>query len=411
MKKFVKIFILMAVLVLSISLLFACNNDNSAKSTKFRYDSENDYYILTKYYGEDETYQVPSEYKGKTVGRIKADAFSGNDSIKTLVITDSVKVIDKGALANMKALVNITLPFIGNTPDAVAELNVSNKEQDISVDSARTFGYIFASSEYDGGATVSQGYSPSDSTNFYLPKDLKTVTVSPKDNYVIPAYAFSGNTLISKVILSNKITAIGEGAFKSCDSLNTIIIPKTVETIYKNAFYGCTSLSDYKTTTVNGQEKNIGFKIEDESALTLICDYAFSNTAIKTFVLPDGVISLGEYCFASVDNGTSKITSVVLGKGIKSIGNYAFYKSNIETVIIDSEAQDITIGKHAFNSCSNLKKFGSDTDKTIDLSKIKTEGGVKVIGTMAFANLLGEFTVIDNNVDTGNYVFDNTDIS
>ena len=58
----------------------------------------------------------------------------------------------------------------------------------------------------------------------------------------IGAEAFSGNTYITKLNLSEGIASIQSKAFKNCSKLNTIYIPESVTSIAKDAFTGCSSL-------------------------------------------------------------------------------------------------------------------------------------------------------------------------
>ena len=58
--------------------------------------------------------------------------------------------------------------------------------------------------------------------------------------------AFSGNTALSHVTLTNGISIISSSAFKGCTGLTEIKVPISVNEIRQDAFNGCTNLSDVK---------------------------------------------------------------------------------------------------------------------------------------------------------------------
>lgn len=58
--------------------------------------------------------------------------------------------------------------------------------------------------------------------------------------------AFSGNTALSHVTLTNGISEISYSAFEGCTGLTEVEIPSSVNEIRQDAFNGCTNLSDVK---------------------------------------------------------------------------------------------------------------------------------------------------------------------
>ena len=91
----------------------------------------------------------------------------------------------------------------------------------------------------------------------------------------------------------------------------------------------------------------------------------------------------------------SSITSVVIGDGVTSIGNYAFSScSNLETVTIPSGVT--SIGNSAFAYCSKL-------------NSVTIPNSVTSIGNSAFNNCskLTSVTIPDNVTSIGSYTFNN----
>ena len=67
----------------------------------------------------------------------------------------------------------------------------------------------------------------------------------------ICAEAFKNKHNISKVIIPDSVTNIGNSAFYACDSLTSVTIPDSVTSIGDGAFSGCDSLTRLSIT--NGQ--------------------------------------------------------------------------------------------------------------------------------------------------------------
>lgn len=110
--------------------------------------------------------------------------------------------------------------------------------------------------------------------------------------------------------------------------------------------------------------------------VTAVADNAFSSLFeridIFSITLPDTVVSIGSYAFASC----TKLTSVGLGNGLTSIGSNAF--SNCESLTeIDLGDSLVTIEFCAFSDCTSLKEITFPASLTeayaaLDLSSIET---------------------------------------
>ena len=60
----------------------------------------------------------------------------------------------------------------------------------------------------------------------------------------IGEYAFSWCTELTSIIIPEGVTSIGARAFNDCTQLKSIIIPDSVTSIEKNTFYGCSNLTE-----------------------------------------------------------------------------------------------------------------------------------------------------------------------
>lgn len=102
-----------------------------------------------------------------------------------------------------------------------------------------------------------------------------------------PQSILSGNNVITKVIIPNSITSIGDIAFYDCSSLTSINIPNSVTSIGDSAFGDCSSLTS----------------INIPNSVTSIEDYAFIACSSLTKVeIPSSVTSIGYDAFYGCTN-------------------------------------------------------------------------------------------------------------
>ena len=110
---------------------------------------------------------------------------------------------------------------------------------------------------------------------------------------------------LTRVIIGNGVTTIGEAAFRYCSHLTSVTIPNSVTTIGGWAFSGCSSL-----TSVN-----------IPNSVTTINDDAFSDCSSLTSVtIPNSVTTIGSEAFSDCTN----LQKVNIGNSVKTIGEYAF---------------------------------------------------------------------------------------
>ena len=349
MKKLFKMVILALIAVLCVVAAVGCapSNDGGKQGLQIMKYTGDDYYTVYGYVGEEsvttlnleEEAKKLSEEKGVEVkiGRIKTNSFNGNDTITELIIPQTVEVMDKGALAGMKKLQKLTVPFVGKCFEADS-FYAETEKRDKAVDSERTLGYLFGEQAYELGTQIVQHYDAENTIATYLPLSLTEVTVNPKTGYKLPMYAFSGNTRIRKVNLNDKVTVIGQSAFENCTMLSTITIPKTVEIIRDYAFSGCVNIKDAT------------FSFEANSTLKTIGEGSFYGVGLNNLVLPDSVTSIGVRCFKE-----SSLISITLPASITKIPAYAFFNcADLETVNGFDLSKTEDIGAYAFYGCDSL---------------------------------------------------------
>lgn len=120
----------------------------------------------------------------------------------------------------------------------------------------------------------------------------------------IGIFAFKDTTALKKITISEGIKVIGNGAFWD-SSVETVILPESLESIGSTAFSKCLSLKD----------------INIHSAVKSIGNYAFQScTSLETVVIESGFTTVPVGIFSACSN----LKSVTLPAGVTAVGNGAF---------------------------------------------------------------------------------------
>ena len=273
---------------------------------------------------------IPATYQDLPVTAIKGSAFM-NGGFTSVVVPDSVTSIGAGAFQGCNNLVEVTLPFIGQSINATTSLGL--------------FGYIFGSTGGNyGELTTSQGQGYtyqgyySGAGYYYIPETLRKVTVTL--DTTISHYAFHNCDLIEEIILPDNVVSIGDYAFCNCTALEYVDTTlDVITTIGYSAFNNCTSL-----VRIDDVEK----VIELPTTLQGLGYYAFRNCVNFETLRLNLVGSIGNYAF----DGCTGVTVVTFGDQITIIGDHAFQNTQITEVVVPDSVT--SIGAGAFQGCNNL---------------------------------------------------------
>ena len=217
-----------------------------------------------------------------------------------------------------------------------------------------------------------------------------------------------------------KVIAIGEEAFGDNISIETVVMPDSIETVESKAFYNCSSLT---SVTLSDHLSSIGRS-------------AFEKSKIKSLSIPDSVSFIGAYAFAdctglrnlTLGNGITEwetdwgtnaafrgctlLSSLTLSEGMTSIGSYAFEGCSL-LIEVEIPSTVVEISEGAFKDCELLDTvtvYGNVGDKAFqNCSSLKNIelNNVYSIGANAFegATSLKEIVLTDMLESIGQSAF------
>ena len=225
-------------------------------------------------------------------------------------------------------------------------------------------GMAFSARAYDFSAVA-----PSGQTLYYNIVSGHAEVVSKYNGWTGSVW-ISGDIVIPDTVYYNGypfvVTVIQNYAFKTQNSITSIVVPNTVTTIKYEAFSGCNNLSmvtlPQSVTIIENNVFPSGAKVVYMGTIAQWVDISFSGananpTCFSRKLYIEGV----------------EVSELVIPEGVTEIKPYAFFNcSNLKSVTLPSTL--ITIGQEAFGNC-------------IKLSPITIPSSVINIGSNAFGGV------------------------
>lgn len=195
-------------------------------------------------------------------------------------------------------------------------------------------------------------------TDFYINGSKADTVNIPSGITQIKSYAFA-NSYITKVVMPDTVSKIGDSAFLNCKKLTIANIPSGVTSIGKSAFSGCVLLESaylpYGLQTLGEgafrnckkiKEIDIGDNIEKIEA------NVFSGCeALQYVTVSENITEIGDGAF----NGCKALCDFYFHDGLEKIGDDAFSGCALFTSVILPDSVT-TLGQGAFNNCPAIKK-------------------------------------------------------
>ena len=240
----------------------------------------------------------------------------------------------------------------------------------------------------------SKNYTFSGSTLVKYNGSEKNVVV-PSFVTVIGKSAFSRNSTLVGITLSNSLTKIEDWAFGNCENLREIVIPDSVIELGEYSFYGCDKLTlahigegvvkiaacsfdkcsnlhylyigknveeiqtEDKFSSPFNDSWQLEITVNNENTHYYVEDNCFIQRENKHFlikgniksVIPNYITIIGPSCFAKNKNLNGSIT---IPSGVVEILDEAFYECGLKQVVLPEGLRTI---RNAAFGCCNIDKI------------------------------------------------------
>lgn len=303
---------------------------------------------LVKYPSGKETVEYAALTSVENIGEY---SFADNKKITEIVIPENILKIDDYAFNGCINLVNI------NLPDKIIDVN------------KRSFagcGYYNDNDNWYAGGFYIDNYLIATKYGTLTEEMFVEETV---DFEVKPGTIYVGNDLFGSPILSvtipESVVYIADEAFM-CDIGNFDYAGgfppnylKEIKVDENNQYY---SSDEYGVLFNKDKTKLIKFpggssmsRYDIPETVTELSDYSFYYSDLNVVAIPDNVVSIGSYAFYR----NTKLQSISVGKGVKSIGEMAFPVSAID---MNSTMQSVTVDENNeyYSSDENGLLFNKD---------------------------------------------------
>ncbi len=245
-----------------------------------------------------------------------------------------------------------------------------------------------STSAYTTPTTASQTQTETD-FEYTVSNDTVTITRYTGDEE---------NVTVPQTINGKTVTAIGEQAFYSCQTVKNIILPNSIQTIEEWAFSWCANLTRITLSNQLTEIKPYAFSqtgalvsITIPDSVTKIGNNAFESSGIYEITIPDTVTEIGEAAFWECVNletlpnlagltaisedtffGCEKLKNIIIPDNIKSIGQCAFCacKAAVDVVVPEGVTY---LSQGAFSGCAGMKN-------------ITLPESLKTVGVVCFEN-------------------------
>ena len=284
--------------------------------SEFEYEvSESGAVCVKKYKGDSEKAEIPEKTDDGYVTVILSESFKEKENLKSLVIPESMEIIEENAFEGC-----------GNLKDVYFKGSVE-KWESIVKESKGNESFLKADVHFESTGEEMKG---NEFFEYIVNGDKEVVIRKGRNDY-------KENTKITfpSKIDEKAVTAIADGAFEGCKNLCEISFENGIKTIGQNAFRNCSELK----------------KISLPDSVEKIGRGAFDNTAFYNKSAEGSIYISKWYCGCKGD--MSKEVDVRIQRGTKGIADYSFYGNpNIVNVFF---AKGIKyIGDSAFGECKSL---------------------------------------------------------
>lgn len=278
---------------------------------------------------------VTIPYSVKSIG---SSAFSGCSELVSVTIPASVKSIGSSAFSRCSGLTSITIPVSVTSIGDSAFYHCENLEkvywEAINVEDFKTSSNIFKEAGISGGGI-----------EFVFSDVVERIPA-----YLCFVNDSSYSVNVVSVTIPDSVKSIGEDAFRSCTSLDSVYINDV----------GAWCNIDFEETSDASVIIGAGYS----NPLFHGADLYINEELITDLVIPENATSIGNSAFI----GCVSIKSVIIPNSVTSIGEAAFYGCDkLSTVTIGEKVT--SIGGDAFGFCENLQNVHWNAENVSDFTE------------------------------------------
>ena len=287
------------------------------------------------------------------------------------------------------------------TIDAYGKLTISGngrmKDYQSSGNSSRMAPWVIYRNDIRS-LSIEEGVSSIGECAFFGCEQLRGKVEIPSSVISVGGSAFNNCFNVEEVVFKGNDTTIGMGAFLHCYELKKVVLPQNLKTIESGVF----SQSGLETINLPRSLESIGMgafafcenlsEINLWSGLKEIGGSAFIHTAMKFLLIPETVTSIGEgvaspsdcsvilvddknpkydsrnYCNAVIETDSNTLIqgcrNTVIPDTVTGIGPWAFGASSLRSISVPASVK--TIGEYAFDCPDLLEITIRASDCSID---------------------------------------------
>ncbi|MGP8200734.1 MAG: leucine-rich repeat protein [Limisphaerales bacterium] len=368
---------------------------------------------ITNYTGPGGIVTIPTNINGLTVNDIGGGALLYNSNLTSVTIPGSVTNIESDAFENCWVLTNLVFGTTGTNLTTIQQYAFSDCYRLTSVTIPGSVASVGndAFDECTNLTSLSLGNGVTNLGIFaFAFCGLTNVTV-PSSVTSFQEGVFDQCPRLTSATIANGVTNIAADEFYYCSSLANITIPASVTSIGDNAFEGCTSLTSlyfegnapsadntifsgdsgvtsyYLTNTtgwsntfanfpaVEEAQSQFGYMLNPDGVTITITNYTglggivnfptningltvtgigdgvdivIGAVPVSVVRIPDSVTTIANYALERVS-----MSLVIIGNGVTTIGNDAFYDCTSLTSVTIGDSVTL-MGEFAFGACPNL---------------------------------------------------------
>ena len=360
MKKFLAVMMSLCLLIGLCMPVTAYANQGETEGD-FEYEVVGGYAWITEYTGIGGEVVVPAELGGHSVKGIRYGAFTEDETITSVTVSEGIEYIDGAAFYHCFALESISLPstYMGKSEASTDDYWICYCPEfaEITIAEGNPYYKVVDNIVYNSDMTVFVLLPPADPrTTLTIPEGVEVIDVEACENCVnlekvvmpnsvtvINSWAFSGAYSLEDINISENCEWIGQYVLMDT-SVTEITIPASVNVIAEGAFYGNDMLS-----IIHVDPENTQYYSEDGvlygtvwttdtpyyEKVGLHCYPAAKDTT--RFTIPEGPVVICMGAFVDADN----LKNVAVSDTIGWINYWAFGECYLDRIYIPDSVQEI----------------------------------------------------------------------